>query len=162
MSESVKELVQRALDNDCLTDLITGINGYAWAPDRDFPVDLPTDIAYVIRNGLYPVYREGHHSDIPDRFREAVEDLLKGTPEEVWYAYNFCWNELFFELGKKAPFVIVNYMWYREELRKAFRSRKEELSKSFVLVGEFEKEGLWGQMMRSNLGMKARFGVSLL
>ena len=162
MSESVKELVQRALDNDCLTDLITGRNGYAWAPDRDFPGNVPTDIGFVIRQGMFPLYREGSGSDMPDRFREAVEELLDGTPEEVWLAYNFCWYELFEELKGKAPFVIVNYMYYREMLRSKFRRRKAELSACFVWDGENKENGLWEVMLQSERGMKARYGVSLL
>ena len=162
MSETVKELVQRALDNDCLTDLITGRNGYASVPDRDFPGSVPTDIGYVIRQGLFPIYREGSGSDMPDRFREAVETLLDGTPEEVWLAYNFCWYELFEELRGKAPFVIVNYMYYREMLKVRFRSRKAELSECQLWDGENRKDGLWGAMLQSERGLKARFGVSLL
>lgn len=160
MGETIEQLFRRAMKNGMLDDLFAGRNGYVLPPGKTVDANVPTDYNLL----FYWIHKSCRKEEIPvfqKAIKEAVRRLLDGSAEDVYFAYNACWSELFLEADKQAVLTICDDDFLRY-VKKKCHDRKNELYACHAWEGLGRRGGLWNVMQESSDRLRIFYGVSIL
>lgn len=102
------ELIERAIQNDEVVNLLIGENGYRVEVSQFVPEVLPTDINSVLVNCFYK--QKNRINNIEHIFIKTLMDLLKGSATNIYIAVLYFNTCIFHEERGKAPFQIDREM----------------------------------------------------
>lgn len=158
--EQQYNVVKEAVKNDKLKQLMLGTETFGWEELQHMPANVPSDISSILRCGLYKLHLESN-SNVPALLISTINELLQGSPVEIWVAYSVVWHQYRNELMNASPFKIIS-----QELLSATQTSvnksKDVLTECKNFVGANCKDGLFGDIIVSNNSLQKRFNVSIL
>ena len=157
------DLTRRAFESGEVSEFLCGKKEYAIPISRFVSANVPTDLEYIIRIGLYGYFLEASSADssITEHYIAAIKRLLEGDCVSVWCAYMVCLFQIRYEIRQRAPFKIMS-----EDMVKvvshALWQNKDALESSHLWQGEGRERGLWQDIETTNQVLQKGYGVSFL
>lgn len=153
-----------AFEHDEVYALLTGKDNYNYQAPM-YPVSLPTCIEFVLRDGIYPLYRESKDQKIIEDYCEALMHMIKSDDAvAVWWATSILYmqkiNETAEWMKNNAPFEITSDFW--NELGQILPKHKIALMKNFDYQGNGEEYGLWSDILRINRLLLKKYAVRMI
>ena len=150
-----------AFETDNILAFLKGEDDYAISSNRYVSADTPTDFDYILRVCIYGYYNESNYPDIPEKFKNAIIQLLNGDCTSIWCAYSLCWFQSFHEAKGNAPFSIIDKELV-DSVRSTLITRKAELEHCFLWQGKSKEKGLWEDIEKSDAVLRDKYGRDFL
>lgn len=162
--QEIYERTKYAFEHDEVRELLEGKNGYEYQAPM-YPVSLPTCIEFILRDGIYPLYRETGSQQVVDQFCQAIKGMV-GSEDAitVWWATSVLFSQKNQESGSwikvKAPFLVADSFW--KLLGEVLPTHKSEMAVTFSYLGNGEDYGLWSDVLRMSYLLNEDYNIQLL
>lgn len=131
MKIDVTSLVERALENDNLKDLLEGKNDFNIPNQSGFL----TDKDVVLYGGIYDYYKKFPEKQINKKYEETLIEMLNGELFDILNSLDYAFMQILSENMQIAPFKLSSDFY--EMLRDTILKNMEELKQ----YREYEQYG---------------------
>ena len=158
--QEIYACTKKAFEKGEVRELLEGKNNYNYQAPM-YPVSLPTCIEFVLRDGIYPLYKETLDSKIVEQYHEALKNMIVSEDVvTVWWATSILFSQKNREKEGKSPFSVADDLW--PMLRTRLPMLEESLLNNFKYLGGNFYAGLWGDVLRINDLLRTDHGICLL
>lgn len=161
-TENFIKIVEEEWKKGSFLPIFYGAIGYEEELTHWIPASVPTDWDYVIRVGIYELYRKYKDISIIDLCRKNIEEMLESdNPFSLWCGFMVCDFLLPKEYRGEAPFSIIDEKMI-EKIKIMLDTKQSKLKKAKIWQGKDLKNGLWEVIENYAKVLEKDFGVNLL
>ncbi len=160
-NEELYELIQKAVEENKMVDLLQGKGIYQCPPNKYLPAYIPTDFERVLYQGIYKYYISTKNGDAIYKLEEAIKELCNGDAVQIWIAYTYHWFLLYSKMDDKLPFEYSDKE-VGAVIEAAVMSHEKELKSCKEWNGWNEPEGLWNEITRTNNVFRKDFNYTII
>lgn len=159
--QDIYKMTQYAFEHNEVSELLMGKKNYEYQAPM-YPVSLPTCIEFVLRDGIYPLYKNvDNKKTVIQSYCDALMQMIQSNdPITVWWATSILFSQKNREEKDKSPFEVADKFW--AELKKELIQYKEKLSHLQIYQGAGCSQGLWSDVLRINRLLLKKYDIQIM
>lgn len=159
--QDIYKMTEQAFKHDEVFELLMGKNNYEYQAPM-YPVSLPTCIEFVLRDGIYPLYKNtDKKEEILQSYCNALIRMIdSGDAVTVWWATSILFSQKNRESEEKSSFKAADKFW--DTLGVVLPKYKDELSRLQIYQGRGCSQGLWSDILRINHLLLKKYDIQII